>query len=661
MKTWAAVTMTLFLSWTLFASAMVQAWEAVSPKLNQPRGTESRRVNRFEAFLQSGQWDEGFEILQDILDSQSTSVVPVDSERYVSLQEYCHRLISHLPAEVLARYRGQADALAEAWYKRGIAKRDTLLLVRVLDQTFCSSWGDDALWALGELALERGEYSKARRCWQRLHGELAGEGGLAFPDSSYDLADVRARLLLVSIREGNGLRAERELEELRSLHLDVQGRLGGRNVTYAKQFDLLLKQEQSQSRVTLIKDWTTFAGSSQRTGVGAQPRSRYVESFSLPLVNGATTYPLIVADALVFQDGRGVHQIDLESGQQDFSVKHDALTAATHKGLGSVSNTLTATGNHVFGVQQRALGKRPDADSTNAGSVLWGMDRSRDGAFSVQVAASGKAVSFAGAPLIVGDRLLIAIRSNDRLARSGLACYDVLSGEKLWQNWLCQANTPATGWSHDLLTTLPTLDSGYVYLMTNLGAVACLRPEDGRINWISTYDRVAVPLNSKRVSSYYRGPTAAMVYQGTLYALPTDSRRLLALDAITGALLWSHPVQSDEASLIGVSSGKVALSDQGITILDLTNGEVLFENNDLLLRGQAMCVGETLFCPDGSEIHLIDIESGKALEYSVPLPVTGPANLAIASGHLVVVQAEQLTVYRADTDLASNIEVSIVP
>ena len=42
---------------------------------------------------------------------------------------------------------------------------------------FCSSWGDDALLAIGELALERGDYDGARRAWEQISPELRDPQG----------------------------------------------------------------------------------------------------------------------------------------------------------------------------------------------------------------------------------------------------------------------------------------------------------------------------------------------------------------------------------------------------------------------------------------------------------------------------------------------------
>ena len=150
---------------------------------------------------------------------------------------------------------------AKQWYADGVARHDPVPLERLVDQLFCSRWGDDALMALGEMALERGWYATARDDWRRLSRTAAvglddppaepsvvrGTGvanrptapaaatsashdcwWIYYPETDYSLAEIRARLVLVSIREGDFERAGRELRRFRQLPPKAQGWLAGR-------------------------------------------------------------------------------------------------------------------------------------------------------------------------------------------------------------------------------------------------------------------------------------------------------------------------------------------------------------------------------------------------------------------------------------------------
>ena len=110
--------------------------------------------------------------LREIAESDPGRVVEVDEGTFVSLPIYCQMQLASMPPEGLAAYRRRVDAAAEAAYRAGVASRDADELARVVDESFCNSWGDDALAALGELALERGDYAAARRAWHAISPEL---------------------------------------------------------------------------------------------------------------------------------------------------------------------------------------------------------------------------------------------------------------------------------------------------------------------------------------------------------------------------------------------------------------------------------------------------------------------------------------------------------
>ena len=173
-------------------------------------------------------------------------------------------------------------------------------MARVVDELFASSYGDDALFALGEIALERGEYHGARVnagsesarsyvppdglplwLWQRSKSTSAGttdaipndlhrgpEGGanwLAYPDTNLDLADMHHRLVLVSILKGATERAKSEYESLFvRLSRNARGNLAGRDGVYRETIapDCCSSAGEWPRSITLRRA-TMFAGGTQ--------------------------------------------------------------------------------------------------------------------------------------------------------------------------------------------------------------------------------------------------------------------------------------------------------------------------------------------------------------------------------------------------------------
>jgi tetratricopeptide (TPR) repeat protein len=233
-----------------------------------------KALDQVHAHRDAGQWDEAIEGLLRVMESSGNKLLEVTPQRFVSVRDLCQLELVSLPPEALALYRRRIDPVAQGWYERGLAERDTRLLEQVVHQALASRWGDRALWALGEIALESGDYAAARDYWERII-PVAPQAGqartwLGVPATDLDLAAVRARLVLVSILEGSPARASDELKQFVALHPEARGRLGGVETRYAEALERLLAESAAWPRPPQPTDWPTFAGSPARTWHGEQ-------------------------------------------------------------------------------------------------------------------------------------------------------------------------------------------------------------------------------------------------------------------------------------------------------------------------------------------------------------------------------------------------------
>ncbi len=138
--------------------------------------TARNHLQQAEAYLAAEEWDEGIETLRRLMAEQGDVLLPLavvdpafpKTQRYLPLRDHVQRVLAGLPPEALAIYRRRVDPLAERMYATALAQRDRAQLARLIDEFFCSSWGDDALLAYGELALEQGHAAAARSAWSRL-------------------------------------------------------------------------------------------------------------------------------------------------------------------------------------------------------------------------------------------------------------------------------------------------------------------------------------------------------------------------------------------------------------------------------------------------------------------------------------------------------------
>lgn len=126
------------------------------------------QLQRVQACLADQQWDEAITTLQRVMEDSGAALVQITPLRYLPVRDVCHAQLAALPPEALAAYRARVDPLAQEWYEAARTQRDVARLRELIDQYFCSSFGDDALFLLGELLLEAGDVSGARRAWERL-------------------------------------------------------------------------------------------------------------------------------------------------------------------------------------------------------------------------------------------------------------------------------------------------------------------------------------------------------------------------------------------------------------------------------------------------------------------------------------------------------------
>ncbi len=272
-----------------------------SVQLDRAGGNVIKALEQARAYVADKQYGEGVGILMQVMDASGGKLVRVAPTRYLPVRAACQLRFVSLPPEGLALYRRRVDPEAKRLYEEGLAQRDRRRLLEVADHYLASSWADQALDVLGEMALESGDPAAARSFWERtvpiaesagqseaarvadpshkaanakgdpqpIAGRVGDPSYLAVPDTDLDLAAVRARLVLASILEGSAWRAADELARYTKLHPDARGWLGGRQVRYVDALTNLIAESARWPRPAHGSDWPTFAGSPSRNAVAA--------------------------------------------------------------------------------------------------------------------------------------------------------------------------------------------------------------------------------------------------------------------------------------------------------------------------------------------------------------------------------------------------------
>ncbi|HTN04099.1 MAG TPA: hypothetical protein VL132_19570, partial [Planctomycetaceae bacterium] len=167
----------------LFAVSVTTGLVAQEPPVRRPfreaatvpaDTTVAKSLGQVEEFAAAGRWQDALEILQQLTETHSAALTQIRAGEaggtawYANVATRANILLARLPAVARADYRARLDPLAREWFAEWEVTRREAALQRILRTAFLSSYGDDALWALGEAAWDRGEFATARRLWTQL-------------------------------------------------------------------------------------------------------------------------------------------------------------------------------------------------------------------------------------------------------------------------------------------------------------------------------------------------------------------------------------------------------------------------------------------------------------------------------------------------------------
>jgi outer membrane protein assembly factor BamB/tetratricopeptide (TPR) repeat protein len=732
--------------------------------LDEADSATQAHLERVRAFIADGQWDEAVETLRRLLEAPGNKVVPVTPGRYVNLADYCQLQISALPTDALELYRDRVDPLAKKWFEEAIATADAERLRAIVDQMLCSHWGDDALWTLGEIELERGHHAAARGYWERLvqqpptridadrfryATEQAGLPAadfelltkwyqrdptieppifrlrtdrslddvtaaalvriwtmlqtpgtrLSYPATSIPLAEIRARLVLVSILEGNLARAKAELAAFRQLHPEATGHLAGRTTNLAEGLTTLITAAEKWPAEPPLVDWPTFAGNFARNGRAlaakelsgrAWPAIDFGEVVTADVANtrafsykrvgedaGAllSYHPTIVDNLVLFSNHRYVFAFDLQTGRPawpgDANIPLGAIydnetlesqPIRTHRGLGVPRYTLTVHGQKLYALLGSQLTSRTMESFERQTGYLVCLDLAAQGRLVWKLTPEDDRWAYEGPPVVDGANVYVAMRRSDVRPQVFVACLDAETGRQQWRTMICSAEAPSGGQSDEITHNLLTLNEGMLYLNTNLGAVAALAAHDGRVQWISLYPRArkaSLDGVDKRATHFYRDLNPCVYQQGLVYAAPSDCESIFALDAATGQIAWESHLPGDVVHLLGVADGKLVGSGERLWWIDAAGGKVLARWPDTtpLGYGRGVIAGDTILWTTRESLFTLDLALSKerlpvmrrgAVALTTTYGATG-GNLVSARDKLLIASASKLFAFNLTT------------
>ncbi|MGE5754275.1 MAG: PQQ-binding-like beta-propeller repeat protein [Planctomycetaceae bacterium] len=595
-----------------------------------------------------GQWSEAVEIYQRVIEQFGDKVAKLpkddpagdpsgESVLHVDLRQFCQRRLAALPPEARAIYRTRADAQAERWYRQGASRRDRDSLRRVVEQAFCSSWGDDALDLLGDLAFQDGRFGEALSMYRQLIPDRPDDrSGLSHPDPGVDLARVAAKKLLCRAALGEDPPDDAALEAYERAYPNASGTLAGRTGTYLRSLAQALASDHLAPPAQPDGRWPTFAGAPTRTkvvpgsidvgslqwqvdltpvtaarGSGMPRRMGGFPTSPVPPERLLAYHPIVLGDQVIVCDETEVVAYNLNDRPASPSTtinevwRHEEDQDGTAPQATRVSSsvprfTLTAFGDRIYarmgptGAPYLGVGRMGVAaqgaivalDRGAEGKSLW---RRTAGEIALPKRPDGinRNTGFEGTPVADARGVYVAMTDRREMTSTYVVCLDAETGATRWIRYLGAAPSEGDNMLFgmggmgmrgsaptELGHRLLTLDGPTVYYQTNLGAVASLDAETGAIHWVATYPRQ----DRNEGQAHERDLSPAIVHDGLVIAAPDDAAPIFAFDAGSGRLVWkTDPLPSEVrlAHLLGVAKGRLIATGDRVLLFDVKTGKLV--------------------------------------------------------------------------------------
>lgn len=680
--------------------------------------------------------------------------------------------------EILSRYRKLSDSAAEVRLKQITAGSDFRAAFDASRRLLATSFGDDALLAAADAALERGWNRRAisllRRIdprWQaveegangqevrgfgwelmlpRLDGDAfdamevwwkrqGAEAGLPQTDSGgwplgcyvgSDLPaeEVGVRLLIAYAGVGETETVERLGRLLKSGFSGQAIQFSGEQTTVEKVLEARLPELLRRSRAVetaFLKPmdagtaWPMSgrdAARVYRTGalgeIGSFPSwvreldVGFDDAFELPdepavgwanLVGGAErteartirTPPVMLSNLVFAQKGSHVFGMDVSDGTSwpegnpnAWFYQHVEAT-----GLRPASGIMPVDGQPWFALAVEGgrlaarfgpsgsgwlQSVRPDIPLSEI--VL--MDVEREGqvpsgypvrARSLMDSRQSLLVEFEGVPLVVGRRMFVGLtRRDDATLTSSLACYDVASGQLLYESKLLSSARPLPAMTANRVAgSQVSYSEGVVYYHGDSGAIVALDAEAGDLLWLVRYPRAELDNSAyprrRRAKGVRMSPVALL--GGLAIAGPSDLDRLMAIDAFDGSLVWAtgESEADDVDQVLGEVGGQIIVGGDSLYRLDRATGAVMDrwpagttqQIHGALpqprRQGRGLMAGEMVYWPTSDSIWVFDASSFSPLQ-RVDLRAIGMVggDLAAADGMLVIADGNKVAAFEGD-------------
>ena len=640
-----------------------------------------KRFGTVEDLIADQRWVEAMGILQEIVQTENKGLVLVrpgtagNVATYLNVATRCNVLMSRVSREGRLAYRQKVDPQAKRWFEAWQRTRDDAELLRIIHQAFLSSYGDDALLALGESAWDRGEFSTARSWWEQLVPlpEKANPANypnlLRYPDSEFDQPTILARTVMCSILEREPIRAAEEIRQFSEKYPTAEGWLAGQQGVLCDRLRQVLDDSKQWARKKTKAEVETFALSpsrfrriSESIDVGAlrwfQPlmtRSLRRPVTPIPLRKELSFFPVVYDKVVLVNDSDSIRAWNILTG--DPAWQSDQLDSAVifPSTVSEPSNipeqicvglqfyTMTIDGHRLYARMGSPVTSSSNRQYRELESDLVCLDLSQEGKLIWKISSRelfrDDLWRFEGTPVIVNGRAYFAASRRRPQLELMVACLDASDGHLIWQRPVGGFRSSVDDSFNRVSHLLLTAGGGKVFLSTDVGAIVALDDQDGRLEWAVTYESRTDESPVSQCDPNRKDLLPPLFHQGLLFVAPNDADFALCLKADSGQIEWKYHYLSNPSEpnsepfrrereirhrqenqwhqLLGVAdggaAGRLIVSGTSLSAIDVLDGSVVWTTpkNENSGFGRGLLVGDQILLPGRETIEIFSQQTGQ--------------------------------------------------
>lgn len=663
-------------------------------------------LTQLEQLIASEEAAAAVDLAVRVIDEADGRVVAVDSpsrllaETFLPLSAVVHERLLRSGSgagSTLAAYRQRYDRIANDRLLLARQSRSIEALQRWQERYFATSYGDDALLSVADLALQQGRTDTAIAALRRIDSfavELAAPGEQLFGvyhGSDIAGGEVGVRWVYAHLLSGESARATNWAALVKQRFGEQTLTVAGRPGTVADRLDALLEQAASWTQSPSISDGQLPRGMSPAWGHAMPPVVRLPAELVPAAAQRSTRLqnsqvePLLADGKLFLHTGRGVIAKTLLDGQPwPPGIGDQALFTAAGAGktLWPAARPLDAVPRFSLVQQGRWLAGRfgavadTDARSVNqqAASQVVVLDLHREGSLQSGYPVTAPLHSrFASPPLLTASRLLVALQQTDEATvTTRLMALDLPSGVALWTSppIVIARRSREIARARDVALQI---DNDQLVCHID-GVTAAVDLHAGSLRWVvrHTIAELSDSPYPRQRRSADKSHSAVYVDNGHVVVAGVDIDRVVCLDADSGRVRWATAagVADDVEYVLGATSDHWLAAGQQLYWLNRDNGavEAAFPGGTTAQSGAALAsphgVGRGwlsarhVYWPTSGDILLFDARLGTLNEAQgqsrqarmvgrIPLQPYGlrGGNLAAAYGVLVNVDPAYLSAF----------------